>query len=48
MRYTPLEAAQAIMEDEDGDFEELVQVLAKASGYDRPPPRRCDPGYDFR
>eukprot|EP00439_Symbiodinium_sp_Y106_P050208 s4468_g6.t1 len=48
MRYTPLEAAQVIMEDEDGDFEEIVQVLAKASGYDRPPPRRCDPGYDFR
>ncbi|CAE7238122.1 unnamed protein product [Symbiodinium sp. CCMP2592] len=48
MRYTPLEAAQVIMEDEDGDFEEIVQALAKASGYDRPPPRRSDPGYDFR
>ncbi|CAE7499817.1 unnamed protein product [Symbiodinium natans] len=48
MCYTPLEAAQVIMEDEDGDFEELVQLLAKASGYDHLPPRRSDPGYDFR
>jgi len=37
MRYTPLELAQVIMEDEDPDFEEVVELLRDASGYDQLP-----------
>eukprot|EP00931_Biecheleriopsis_adriatica_P111620 TRINITY_DN86028_c0_g1_i1.p1 TRINITY_DN86028_c0_g1~~TRINITY_DN86028_c0_g1_i1.p1 ORF type:complete len:221 (-),score=47.98 TRINITY_DN86028_c0_g1_i1:34-627(-) len=48
MAYTPMEAAQVIMEDEDPDFEELVHVLREASGYDCLPSKRTDAGYSFR
>ncbi|CAJ1343201.1 unnamed protein product [Effrenium voratum] len=48
MAYTPLEAAQVIMEDEDPDFEELVQLLSRASGHESLPSKRSDHGYEFR
>ncbi|CAL1138019.1 unnamed protein product [Cladocopium goreaui] len=34
MAYTPLEAAQVIMQDEDPDFEDLVRILQEASGWE--------------
>eukprot|EP00435_Cladocopium_sp_Y103_P043523 s574_g12.t1 len=38
MAYTPLEAAQVIMQDEDPGFEDLVRILQEASGWE---PYKC-------
>mmetsp|Transcript_41234 Transcript_41234/g.93027 ORF Transcript_41234/g.93027 Transcript_41234/m.93027 type:complete len:204 (-) Transcript_41234:124-735(-) len=43
MRYTPLEVATVIMQDEDADFEDVVELLREASGYDRLPKVRRKP-----
>ena len=48
MAYTPLEAAQVIMQDEDPDFEDLVRILQAASGWENLPSKRRDAGYEFR
>mmetsp|Transcript_120466 Transcript_120466/g.336086 ORF Transcript_120466/g.336086 Transcript_120466/m.336086 type:complete len:238 (+) Transcript_120466:1-714(+) len=44
MRYTPLEVAVVIMQDEDAEFADVVEVLREASGYDRLPRVRRKPG----
>merc|ERR1712194_150458 len=43
MRYTPLEVALRVLEDEDKDYAELVEFLREASGYDRLPRVRRSP-----
>merc|ERR1712151_444047 len=48
MRYTPLEVAIVIMEDEDPEYAEVVEILRKASGYERLPRVRRKPGEDNR
>uniref|UniRef100_A0A7S4R3X4 Uncharacterized protein n=1 Tax=Alexandrium monilatum TaxID=311494 RepID=A0A7S4R3X4_9DINO len=44
MRYTPLEVATVISQDEDTDFADLADLLCEASGYDRLPRVRRKPG----
>ncbi|CAE8640627.1 unnamed protein product [Polarella glacialis] len=46
MRYTPLEVAQVIMEDEDPEFQEVVNMLKDASGHDHLSRARRSP-YDM-
>eukprot|EP00421_Protoceratium_reticulatum_P073253 CAMPEP_0168409136 /NCGR_PEP_ID=MMETSP0228-20121227/27031_1 /TAXON_ID=133427 /ORGANISM="Protoceratium reticulatum, Strain CCCM 535 (=CCMP 1889)" /LENGTH=205 /DNA_ID=CAMNT_0008422845 /DNA_START=61 /DNA_END=678 /DNA_ORIENTATION=- len=43
MRYTPLEVATVIMQDEDADFEDVVEVLREACAYDNLPKVRRKP-----
>eukprot|EP00405_Crypthecodinium_cohnii_P005572 CAMPEP_0194761398 /NCGR_PEP_ID=MMETSP0323_2-20130528/14112_1 /TAXON_ID=2866 ORGANISM="Crypthecodinium cohnii, Strain Seligo" /NCGR_SAMPLE_ID=MMETSP0323_2 /ASSEMBLY_ACC=CAM_ASM_000346 /LENGTH=196 /DNA_ID=CAMNT_0039683115 /DNA_START=97 /DNA_END=684 /DNA_ORIENTATION=- len=43
MRYTPLELAQRILEDEDAEYLDVVEILRIASGYDTLPRVRRSP-----